>query len=376
MITSTPSEGLRRCRYPGRYATTKHRLDFTMRHRCLSILTLAASLVATLVASAETPSKDLAGAPLAHARQTAIDARAFHRELDAEKIAKWMQIASTCTMAEFELFLAPLTADEQKLLDKMQSMPAPIVNRLHFEDLRAVLKSGQLSSYYVEEEQGAHLAHTTPALEDELYGAYDCVFASVGPPDGSPRYGDVVIRLADSVRQGAWATPFSGMHFMYAVRGKDARKMQDMLAAGKSLPTAPTNPLSLGFDDRLHFSHYVVTEKHWNRALAYQAILVLRNADDTPAGAQIRQRFGELLAENDARKFWTTFIPAREENLSKAEAAAREPFGYLEGKFDNRLTTAHMTAIEVPAEKLAEVLSWPEAQSHRPLIRAKAADVP
>ncbi|MCO6046679.1 hypothetical protein NG895_22515 [Aeoliella sp. ICT_H6.2] len=347
-------------------------------HRRLLFLLTAFAISPLLPKSvcAQQANGDLAGAPLAHARQTAIDARAFHRELDAEKIAKWIEIASVCTMAEFELFLAPLTDDEQKLVEKLATMPAPIVNRLHFEDLRAVLKAGQLSSYYVEEELGKHLAHTTPAIEDKLYGAFDCVFASVGPPDGSPRYGDVVIRMEDSVRDGAWATPFSGMHFIYAVRHQDARKMQDLLAAGKNLPTDPTNPLSLGFDDRLHFSHYVVTERHWNRALAYQAILVLRNAGDTAAGTRIRQRFAKLLSEDDPRKFWKTFIPAREENLSEQQQAARTPFGYLEGKFDNRLTTAQMTSIEVPADKLKEVLTWPEAQPHRHLIRAKANDVP
>ncbi len=313
---------------------------------------------------------DLGGARIAATRRAAIDARPFQRNLDESTVREWMEISSKCTMAEFELFLAPLTETEQQLVDKIESFPAPIVTRLHFEDLRKVLKSGQLSSYHEEERLGHHQIHTTPALENELYGAYDCVFASVGPPDGSPRYGDVIIRLLDSVRERGWATPFSGMDFMYAIRHKDARKMQQLLAEGKKLPTEPTDPLSLGFDDQLHFSHYVVTDKYWNRALAYQAILVLRNADETPAGNQIRQRFKELLNVGTPDEFWELFIPAREEGLSPEDAAARVPFGYLEGKFDNQFSLEDVTSIEVPREKLQEVLAWPEAQAYQEKIHA------
>ena len=58
--------------------------------------------------------------------------------------------------------------------------------------------------------------------------------------------------------------------------------MLELLSAGKPLPTTPGSPLSLGFDDRLHFSHYIVTEKDWGKALAYQAILVRRNLAPVP----------------------------------------------------------------------------------------------
>lgn len=330
----------------------------------------------TLAQQSSAGDDDLAGAPIVAARQTAIDDRPFQRNLDADKIRQWMDISSRCTIDEFELLLAPLTPIERQLIEKIEAIPAPIVNRLHFEDLRTVLKNGQLSSYLVEDRIGSHLKHTTPALENELYGAYDCVFASIGPPDGSPRYGDVIIRLRDSVREHGWATPFSGMYFMYSIRHKDARKMQQDLAAGKTLPAQPTDPLSLGFDDRLHFSHYVLTEKYWNKALAYQAILVVRNTDDSPTGKQIRLRFSELLQEDNPDKFWKLFIPARETSLPPEEAAARVPFGYLEGKFDDRLSIEDFTSIEVPAEKLNEVLSWPESQPHLQLIRAKESDAP
>ncbi|TWT35119.1 hypothetical protein KOR34_00060 [Posidoniimonas corsicana] len=342
-----------------------------MRTHSLSTFTLIVLLLASPAAGQRTAAdaENLGGARLAATRRAAISAKPFGRPLDAEMVRRWLRISSRCTIAEFELFLGPLSADEKRLLEVIEQMPAPIVNRTHFEDLRAVLKNGRLTSYLVQEQQEQQLKHTTPAVENELYGAFDCVFASVGPPDGSPRYGDVIIRLRDSVREHAWATPFSGMHFLHSVRDQDARRMQQVLQSGRALPTAPTNPLSLGFDDRLHFSHYVVTENDWSRALGFQAVLTLRNAGDSPAGDQVRRRFARLLSAADAREFWTVFIPPIEDGLPAEQEAARVPFGYLEGKFDNTLPIADFTAIEVPNDKLNEVLAWPEARPYRDLIR-------
>lgn len=316
-----------------------------------------------------------AGYSIAAARRRAIDGRAFHRPLDAARIKQWAEISSRATMAEFELFLSPLTPQEARLLKKVEETTPPIVNRLHFDDLRQVLKQGGLWSFEREEERRpAKRVHTTPAVEERLYGAYDCVFASVGPPDGAPRYGDVIIRLKDSVREHGWATPFSGMHFLSAVRHKDAKKMQDLLAAGRELPVPP-DKLSLGFDDRLHFSHYIVTEKDWHRALAYQAIVTLRNLDDSEASRRVRRRVETMLEETNARKFWVLYIPALEDGLPAAEEAARVPLGYLEAKFSDKLPIRHFTSIEVPSTRLEEVRAWPEAAPYLDLIRGKAAGV-
>lgn len=318
----------------------------------------------------------LGGSPIAATRRQAIVATPFDRSLDARTIRKWMELSSQCTIAEFELFLGSLSPLETRLLSKVEQTPAPIVNRLHFEDLRRVLKNGGILSLNLDEEaQRGPLRHTTPAIENELYGAYDCVFASVGPPDGSARYGDVIIRLKDSVRENGWATPFSGMHFLSAIRHKPVRQMQDLLEQGKTLPVDEANPLSLGFDDRLHFSHYIVTESEWNNALAYQAVLVLRNLDDSEVGDIVRQRIESILGDEDPREFWTLFIPPHEEGLSAVAENERVPLGYLEAKFPDRLSIEDFTSIEVPTDRLAEVRGWPEAKPYLDLIRTKPSGV-
>src|SRR5690606_23544039 len=147
-----------------------------------------------------------AGFPIAETRRRAIAADDFHRKLDAATVRKWMELSSKCTMAEFELFLAPLSPQEERLLQAVQRTPAPIVNRLHFAHLQGVLKNGGIVALELENAaRHAQIPHTTPAVENELFGAFDCVFASVGPAYGSSRYGDVIIRLKDSVREHGWA---------------------------------------------------------------------------------------------------------------------------------------------------------------------------
>lgn len=151
--------------------------------------------------------------------------------------------------------------------------------------------------------------------------------------------------------------------------------MLDLLKAGQKLPTTPGSPLSLNFDDRLHFSHYIVTEKEWGTALAYQAILVLHNLDTSAADAQARRRFEQML-DKDGTAFWELFIPPYIADLPRGEEAARVPFGYLEGKFPDQVLIENFTSIEVPADRLQEVRAWPEAKPHLPLIQAKAPRTP
>jgi hypothetical protein len=98
---------------------------------------------------------------------------------------------------------------------------------------------------------------TTPALENTLFGGFDCVFASVGPPDGSPRYGEAIIRLRDSVARLGGALRRVAFHTQSATRTlRDAGPGIGQIAAHRG-----ADPLSLGFDDRLHFSRYVVAER-------------------------------------------------------------------------------------------------------------------
>ena len=51
--------------------------------------------------------------------------------------------------------------------------------------------------------------------------------------------GEAIIRLKDTVRENGWATPFSGMHFVYAIRKKDARECWNCSPPASRFPPLP-----------------------------------------------------------------------------------------------------------------------------------------
>jgi len=103
---------------------------------------------------------------------------------------------------------------------------------------------------------------------------------------------------------------------------------------------------------------------------------VHRNLGHSSASKKVRQRFTDLLTEKDQQKFWNLFIPPRRKNETPEQKLENVPFGYLEGKFDNQLSIKYFTSIEVPAEKMNEVRSWPEAQPYLQIIKPKPAGLP
>lgn len=314
--------------------------------------------------------------PIAAARRKALSKFSFDRDLDAGRVQKWRQLASATTIAEFELFLSPFSQKEKDFIAAVERMPLPIIHRLKTSSLRNVLKQQALLSVRKVDELGLDTSkRTTPSIEQKLFGGFGYVFTSVAPPYGTPRYGDVIIRVRESVRDDAWAATASGANFIRNQRNKDDKEMEAIVKRGKQLPDSPFERYHLGFDDRLHHSHYLIARKHWNKALAYQGVLVVRNLDKSPEHDHVRQRFNALLRESDSERFWTTFIPPYDNKWSAADKKRNTPFGYLEGRYPDRLSTDHFLSIEVPANALEDVRAWPEAAPFLKLLRAKPKGV-
>ncbi|MFH1299551.1 MAG: hypothetical protein ABIK07_00725, partial [Planctomycetota bacterium] len=95
---------------------------------CMITVSFSSGFAQAVVEKPAVTASQRAGGPLAATRRTAINALPFQRPLDAEKIKKWLEISSQCTMAEFELFLSPLSQEEQELLKVIEDKPVPIVN--------------------------------------------------------------------------------------------------------------------------------------------------------------------------------------------------------------------------------------------------------
>lgn len=133
------------------------------------------------------PSPAVTAFPLAEARRASLSDTPFPEPVDSDMAQEWRRLSSQATLSEFGLFLGPLSPEETQLLAAIDRMPLPIVHRTSVETLRKVLSARALLSSSEAERLGQDVSgKTTPKMEAELYGAYNYVFASVGPPMEPP----------------------------------------------------------------------------------------------------------------------------------------------------------------------------------------------
>ncbi len=289
------------------------------------------------------------------ARRSVLGVSPIKQRLSKEQINECMDILSDTLMMEYELFMRPFSPFETKLIVKIQKLELPIVVRTRLDLLRSTLRNQALLSLREAKRRGIPVsAPAMPGVEDKLFGISDCVLASAGTPDGNPRYGDVIIRLKQPVKNIGWATPWNGLDFMTGTRPLAQKQNPEGIAAqaGKG------QEIKIGFDDLNHLSQYVVIGKDWNRALAYQAILNLRTISASKQSPEIVEK---TLLEATPNAFWQTLV---------SEHAGCS----LEAKFPGSVSADYFESIEVNEKDLPIVLAWPEAAPYKSIIRGIPAN--
>lgn len=298
------------------------------------------------------------------ARRSALTSSPIKQRLTREQINECMDILSDTCMMEYDLFLRPFSPFETKLIARMQQTEPPIVARTGLELLRGILKNNALLSPREAVSRGIPVSVATPSsIQEKLFGSCDSVIATVGSPDGSPRYGDVIIRLKPSVKNLGWATPWSGMQFKADIR--QLAKKQD--PADVYIKDRKGQEVKVDFDDLNHLSQYVVIGRDWNRALAYQAVLTLRKVREPNSFASntSAETIDAGLLNASPQVFWKT--------LSQDRGAC-----FLEAKFPGSVPADYFESIEVSKQDLPIVMAWPEAAPYKSIIHeipAKSAAV-
>ncbi len=325
----------------------------------MTLFVLSASVVMALDYSDDLLFKTTLSEPAGHrvaaaleaSRRKALGLPSQRQPAAARQVKEFLDMVSRHNLEETALFMRPLNDLEERLFTKVASMQPPVVTRTVFANLRLILGQRGLLSPVEATRRGLSINKTiTPDLEEMLYGAYGCVFASAGPIDGTSRYGEVIIRLRDSVKLLGWGSPCSGHRFFKAIRNKNPRELNQKIQQGQA--DAVTS------DDYLHFSHFISVGRHWQENLAWQAVSFLRSAGDPEIAERRRLTAEALIAETDYRRFWDLFIPDPE-----------NAFGYIEARFPGYVPAEYFTSIEVPADRLTEVLSWPESRPYRNRIK-------
>lgn len=291
------------------------------------------------------------GESIVKGRRAALRLPINGNEISRGQIHDYIQMVSRHNLEEIAFWSGFSSEVEKLLFNKIRSLRVPIVTRTSMSNLRKILQNHALMSPVEGVRRDLAVNKTvTPDLEEMLFGAYGCIFATVGLVDGSSRYGEVVIRLRNAVQEVGWATPWSGHYFFSNLLKEDTHLLEARIESG--------DMNEIGSDIYLQFSHFLIAGRDWNEALAWQAINYLRGGRDEAEKAKRRELAIKLLKETDDRRFWQTF--------SKDGAYT---FGYLEAKFEGYLPLASVESIEVEKQHLSEVLSWPEAQTFRHRIR-------
>jgi hypothetical protein len=267
--------------------------------------------------------KPTCGEPLYQVRNQALFITTPEAHPDQKKLARYFSAMSQSNLAELEATLAPFSEAEIQIMRHLQGRQAKLIHRIPAEKFLGLLDSeALLSPREAEKQYGLKLPPFTPLLEDQLFGGHHCVFATAGPPDGRPRYGDVKITIKNNTGQFVWASPSSGWFFATVVHGN-------------------VNPFTPDFGDQLRFSHQVIVEEDFVRYFQFMTLIHLRSREATE-----RTKLSEkLLATADTDQLYQ-FID-------------EEKLGYLEAKFFGFVPFSQLESIEVPASLKPAVQNHP-----------------
>ncbi|NLO91759.1 MAG: hypothetical protein GX410_07195 [Elusimicrobia bacterium] len=298
---------------------------------------LPALLAALLSAPGLSLGAPLCGEAPAQARLDAL-ALPWRHEVTAATLRADLLAVSAANLEELRAAAGELSGAEKEIRVKtLKMMPPFLIHRIGLERLRGVLEMGGIvSTREMQRRAGGAVKPFTPPLEDKLFGGYDCVFVTVGPPQGRPRYGDILLSVKPKTDGSAWASHSSGWTFMGEVR-----------------KSTVTLQMPVTRDDELAYSHLILADRDWEQAYPLLIILQLR-----AKGEARPELVKQLLAMREREGFWN-FVDANR-------------LGYLEGKFSAFVPLEDIDRIEVPPAKYDEVMNWPNVPKTK-IIKLPAA---
>jgi len=235
---------------------------------------------------------------------------------------------SARNLAAQEARLAPLSAAERKLVDKLEifftSRPPSFSVRMSRARAARVLEDEAfLSTELVSQLKGAVVSPFTPDYEQNSYRAWRYIFGTLSYWDGPEKYGDTVLRLKETTwRRRAWATRRSAMRALAIVGER----------AGLSVGQAAAVP-ALEKEAGELFNSWIIAPAHLPRALALQVAGELRVL---PPAA-----FEEFLAAPADK------IPG---------LIQKHDVGWLEGKLWEAALVEDIESVKTPAPAGREIL--------------------
>jgi len=242
---------------------------------------------------------------------------------------------SELNMDQITARVGTLSVKEQQHFDLIKgSFNAPIVHRTTLETAQMMLTTGEDLASSTKRKAGAF----TPEIEQELFAGHDCIFTSIGIPDGTERYGSTILRLKKGLQFG-WATIRSGFKWIQHDLKQDPNGNVDTTM-------------------RLEFSEQVITDEHWDAAMAFKIIENVRagttflNQGKSYNNATM---LTHLLSQKTVNLFW--------------EKVQEYRLAYMEGKHIENISVDTLEWIKFDKLDQSTVKSWDLSSYFSSLIK-------
>lgn len=259
------------------------------------------------------------GAPLV---KTFAEETKFQKPLGLKRSLK---VLSKLNLKRFWKNIKTLSNKEKRLYDLItKKFHAPIIHRTNLYVMKLILPGkGELIS---PQKRGVE-PEITPEIEQSLFSANDCIFATVGPPYGIKDYGSVIVRIKNFTNF-AWGSIYTGWSWTKDVAGKP--------------PNQPaTNKM------KFEFAKQIFTNDDFDEAIALQIISHIRNGTSLKnEGKPYNSHtiLDELLQETKSYFFWRKVFQHR--------------LGYLEAHYTDNIPLSDVGFIEFRTMDMKDVHSW------------------
>lgn len=247
-----------------------------------------------------------------------------------------LRVLSRRNAAREKKVLGTMTLEELRIFNKIKTLEIGFSFRLtSWRFLRILQDRAILTTAQVRDLKKAAIKPFTPEIEEELYGAYDYIFGTIGLWKGSENYGEVVLRIRPSAwKRRSFATRRSGWRAI-----EDARERAGLPTDGNLLEP------EIADEARRLFGDMVFLPLAYGEAIAIRVIGWLR--------------------EN----------PSKLEAFDSADGEALERLildnrlGYLEGKIQGSMNLSDIEEAILPPDAEPEVSAEIEALARENGIR-------
>jgi hypothetical protein len=214
------------------------------------------------------------------------DALKSIKKMSSKNILKaGLEKISIQNIERYENNLLPFSKEE-KIIVKLitEKFLPPIIHRTSISAIELILKSKQ---GLVSPTKLGIKPRITQPVEQSLFSAEDCIFASVAYPNGDNNFGDVIIKIKNKSKF-SWGSLYAGHTWIKGILNLNVEE-----------------PITSEL--KLDFARQVFVNNHYAKILSYQIIKNIRQGSSIQSWGKSynkKQILKKLVSETESSSFW------------------------------------------------------------------------